>query len=96
MGPVQAALSGPRFLDEDQLRKIKPETLRRYKLAAQPLASWLVRRHHNPLCAAAWDDLIIEWKRETRPTKTQLELTVAAVEFSIHAFGANYAFARTS
>ena len=73
--------SGPRRLDEQQLRKILPESLNKYKIALQPFVLWLDDHSFTPSSAEEFDDLLVEFKNDVGVSKTAFEQLVAAIEF---------------
>ena len=73
--------AGPRRLDPQQLRKILPESLNKYKASLRPFVSWLDKHSFAPSTAEEFDDLLVEFKNDTCATKTAFEQLVAAIEF---------------
>ena len=57
--------TGPRRLDAQQLRKILPESLSKYKAALRPFVSWLDAHGFMPATAEEFDDLLVEFKNDT-------------------------------
>ena len=73
--------AGPLRLDPDQAAKVLPSTLALYKKAGKRFAAWLDREGFSPSSAEAFDDLLVEWKNSETVGKSELEQTVACVEF---------------
>ena len=72
---------GPRKLDEDQLSKISKTSLHRYQVAVLRFSTWATALGQDVHSAEELDDLLVEWKASTSPTKTNFEMAVAGVEF---------------
>ena len=75
MAPALSTAAGPRRLDPDQEAKVQAETVKRYRTAGAPFASWLLEEDLVPCGEDEWDDLVVEFKREREPplTRSQLE-----------------------
>ena len=71
----------PLAIDPQHSGKVKGVTLDVYKKAAKNLSTWLIDNQLSPSTSAEWDDLIVEWKHHTQPTKTEFCNALAAVEF---------------
>ena len=78
---MASASAGPRRLDPYQQAKIQGTSLERYRRALLPFVAYLVERNFAPDGAEQWDDLVVEWRNDTRPSKANFEACVAAVEF---------------
>ncbi len=81
MGATGLRRLPPIGLDPDQLKKVKPATVKRYTDALQPFTSWLRDMGADPRGTNSWDDWLGEWKRAVGPTKANFELVGSAVEF---------------
>ena len=55
--------------------------MERYRRALLPFVAFLVERDFVPHGAEQWDDLLVEWRNDTRPLKSNFEACVAAIEF---------------
>lgn len=71
----------PLFIDPAVRAKVTAGTLASYRKAALTFVAWLEENHLIPSCAVEWDDLLVEWKFHTSPTKSAFTTTLAAVEF---------------
>ena len=69
--------------DKDVLARVKPVTLDRYRAAITTLASWGIAEGFAPQNAEEWDDLLMEFKRQECPTKSQFISLVSALEFAV-------------
>ena len=78
---LSAPASGPLCLDADQLSKVRPQTVVRYRKALVPFVTWLQNKGISPQGAQQWDDFLVEWKGATKPSKAGFETTVSAFEF---------------
>ena len=78
---MASASAGPRRLDHYQQAKIQGTSLERYRRALHPFVAYLVEGNFVPYGAEQWDDLVVEWHNDTRPSKANFEACVAAVEF---------------
>ena len=58
-------MSGPRRLDVHHARKLKPETLARYRQAGVGFSEWLQEQCYDPIDPAEWDDLLVEYKNDS-------------------------------
>ena len=80
-------LCGPRRLDQQQLHKVQPNTLSRYRDAAAKFSDWLLQEDYIPHNSDAWDDLLVEYKNAWRSSegkqmsKANFTMTVASVEW---------------
>ena len=58
----------------------------RYRAAARPFAEWLTEHGFGPTHATEWDDLIVEYKNDRFPKKSEFENLVAAIELLFPGF----------
>ena len=77
----ESRATGPRKLDDDQLAKISKTSLHRYQAAVLRFTTWATALGQDVRSAEELDDLLVEWKASTSPTKTNFEMAVAGVEF---------------
>ena len=87
-------VSGPRRVDPHQLAKDQESTLDRYRRSFRHFVAWLVERGFVPHGPEAWDDLLVEWKNDTRPSKANFEAAVAAAQFVFPQFRSHMAWCR--
>ena len=66
--------------------------MERYRASLRPFVAWLVERRFVPHGPHEWDDLIVEWKNDTRPSKANFEACVAATEFCFPQFHGHLAW----
>ena len=71
----------PLYLDSATQARVTAKTLASYQKAARSLTDWLLQHHLRPQTATEWDDLMVEWKSHTAPTKSQFSNALAALEY---------------
>ena len=81
MPPAVEMLSGPRWMDPHQLARVMETMVSRYKRAAQPFVVWLTEHSFDSCHSSEWDDLLVEYKSDRLPKKSEFESLVASVEF---------------
>ena len=77
----ESRVLGPRKPDADQLQKISATSLQRYRAAILPFTTWATEQGYDIRSAEELDDLLVEWKANTKPSKTNFEMAVAGCEF---------------
>ena len=87
--------SGPRRPDPHQLAKIQHTSQERYRRSLRPFVAWLVEHRFVPHGAEQWDDLLVEWKNDSTPSKTLFEAAVAATEFVFPRFRGHLAWSNS-
>ena len=78
--------TGPRRPDAYQMGKIKETSLEGYRRASKPFISYLIERRYSPAGADQFDDLLVEWRNDCSPSKSNFEACVAAIEFVLPSF----------
>ena len=71
----------PRRLDPDQALLISSISLSRYEKSLGCFVSWLIRNNHNPVTADHLDCLVVSFKNDLSLSKSNLNYTVASLEF---------------
>ena len=69
------------FLDDLHASKIQPASLASYRRACSAFLDWLGREGFAPAGAVEFDDLAVEFRRATRPSKSSFVNLVAGLEF---------------
>ena len=72
---------GPRRIDGHAACKIAPATQKRYRHCVGIFTSWLLAESYVPCVAQDYDDLALEFKSETLPSKANFEGLLAGLEF---------------
>ena len=67
-------------MDPHQLARVTGTTVDRYRAAARPFAEWLTEHGFGPAHATEWDDLLVEYKNDRFPKKSEFENLVAATQ----------------
>ena len=80
-GSAEQPSPGPRRLDEHQVQQVQPATLERYRRAARSFLAWLDMHGLVASSAEEWDDLLVEFKVDTCPTRSAFLQLVAAIEW---------------
>ena len=78
---MQAATSGPRFLDSEIAAKLKDATTKKYRAAVSQFLGFITDFGFCISCAAELDDLLVEWKHCRRIKKNLFQEAIAGVEF---------------
>ena len=68
-------------VDAHHASKVQASTHHRYRQRAGEFCSWLLQNKYFPETAIQIDDMIMEWKVDTNPSKANFENLLAAVEF---------------
>ena len=68
-------------MDDDYAAKVTEKTIERYRAAARVFSDWLEDNYLRPENVGEWDDLLVEWKNSTRPSRSKFNTTVASIEF---------------
>ena len=78
---MASVTTGPRRLDPFQLAKLKSSSIQQYQRALLPFVAYLVEHDFVPVGREQWDDLVVEWRNDSQPSKAAFESCVAAIEF---------------
>ena len=70
-------------MDTHQLAGIADSSAKRYRAAAANVADFLVKNFPDAEGGEDLDDALMEWKHMMRPSKTDFEVAIAAVEFTL-------------
>ena len=68
-------------LDAHHASKVQASTHKRYRQRVGAFCSWLIQNSYYPDTPIQFDDMIMEWKVDTNPSKADFENLLAAVEF---------------
>ena len=71
----------PRRVDSHHIQNVRPQTLAAYEKALAGLVDFLLRENLNPESSGELDCLIVQYKNSRMLTRSQLNYTIAAVEF---------------
>ena len=63
------------------MARVTQSTINRYQKASQPFVGWLTDHGFCPAHSAEWDDLLVEFKNDVLPKKSDFECLVASIEF---------------
>ena len=78
---MEGPQTGPLRMDDDYAGKVTEKTIERYRQAARVFSDWLEENRLHPETVGEWDDLLVEWKNSTRPSRSKFNTTVASIEF---------------
>ena len=70
-------------MDTHQLAGIADSSAKRYRAAAANVADFLVKNFPDAEGGEDLDDALMEWKHMMRPSKTDFEVAIATVEFTL-------------
>ena len=73
----------PRRVDPDQEAGVSAVTLKRYQVALQSFVAWMEKNQSSPLTLDDLDAILVEYKNATNLTKSNLDYTIATLEWHI-------------